>query len=77
MTAVTMEQLSAGVQKIFADAVKGTPSLPVEPEKYHTLPNNSNLKSSYVTQHNISTTVLSGRKEGRKEGEFDKQPRGA
>jgi hypothetical protein len=45
---VTMEELSAGVQKIFADAAGGTPSYPVETENIQNCPSNPNSPPSYV-----------------------------
>ncbi|MFA6332964.1 MAG: hypothetical protein WCX22_08430 [Methanoregula sp.] len=76
MTAVTTEELSAGVQQIFADAVTGTPSSRVEPEKSHTLLKNSHSVSSCVTQHNTTVQYTKRREEKRREEEFDRQKGG-
>jgi hypothetical protein len=58
-----MEELSAGVQKIFEDAVKGTPFIPMETEKSDNQPS---LKSKLccVTQHKYNSTL---REEKRRE----------
>ncbi|MDD1695120.1 MAG: hypothetical protein LUQ71_10390 [Methanoregula sp.] len=62
-----MAELSAGVQKIFADAVKDTPLQRVETEKVSPLDQTTCFENCCVTQHNTTSTVLSLRKEGRKE----------
>jgi hypothetical protein len=72
-----MQDLHDSVQRIFQNAVTPTPSFPKETENPDPVNKKPILISSYVTQHNISTTVHSGRKEGRKEEAFDRQPRGA
>jgi hypothetical protein len=55
-----MAELSAGVQKIFSDAVKSTPtpSIRMEPEKTVTCTQNSGFSVCCVTQHNTTSTVL-------------------
>lgn len=73
-----MAELSAGVQKIFSDAAKGapTPSIRMEPEKTETNTQKSGFSVCCVTQHNTTSTVLSGRKEGREDLNLHAQSKG-
>lgn len=62
MNVPTMEELTAGVQKIFEDAVRPTPSHPMELEKTDTAPG---LSEQCGVLHTTLSTYLSERERER------------
>lgn len=72
---VTMEELSAGVQKIFADAARPRPSFPMETEKGNPSPKNPISDSSYVMLCYATGTVRLEEKRREEENRFHEQSR--
>jgi hypothetical protein len=75
---VTMEELSAGVQKIFRDAVRNnppTPSYPVETEKFQNGHQTPNSPPSYVMLCYATGTVRLEEKRREEKNRFHEQPR--
>jgi hypothetical protein len=72
---VTMEELSAGVQKIFRDAARGTPSYPVETENIQNHPSDPNSSPSYVMLCYATGTVRLEEKRREEKNRFHEQSR--
>jgi len=70
---VTMEELSAGVQKIFSDAARGGPSYPVETENIQNHPSSPNSSPSYVMLCYATGTVRLEEEEEEEKNQFHKQ----